>query len=202
MNLLPQTELEAVNVCLQNINESPINSLTTAFGDALMAQQMLHDVSRRVQSIGLVCNTDYEYGLSRDSNNFISLPTNTLKVYDISSSSTRLRDVVQRGTKLYDRKKNTYAFTEDLKVTLVTFLAWEDLPQTVRNYVTVNTARKFASQVVGDIDIYQLTQQDELEARLEFQRDQVDVESANILSDSGSAFGVIHRSRDYPNYGI
>ena len=202
MNLLPKTELEAVNVCLQNINESPINSLTTAFGDALIAQQMLHDVSRRTQSIGLVCNTDYEYELTRDSNNNIALPTNCLKVYDIAEGTVAVRDIVQRGNKLYDRKNNTYAFDKNLKVTLVSFLEWEDLPQVVRNFITINTARKFAAQIVGDIDIYQLTQQDELEARLEFKREQVDVEQANLLSDSESVFGGIHRSRDYPNYGI
>tara|TARA_Y100000004_G_scaffold119749_2_gene134556 strand:+ start:645 stop:1253 length:609 start_codon:yes stop_codon:yes gene_type:complete len=202
MNLLPQTELEAVNVCLQNINESPVSSLDTAFADALMARQMLHDNSRKIQSIGLVCNTDYELTLSRDSSKHISLPTNTLKVYIPRKTNEGKRDVVQRGQKLYDRKNNTYEFDEDLKVTLVSFLTWEDLPQVVRSYITVNTARKFGSQVVGDVDLFKLTEQDELEARIEFRREQIDVEQANILYDSEASFGVLHRTRDYPNYGI
>ena len=202
MNLLPQTELEAVNVCLQNINESPISSLSTVFGDALIAQQMLHDVSRRVQSIGLVCNTDYEYKLTRDSSNNISLPTNCIKVFTVCKDNTVLRTVVQRGKKLYDNKENTYVFDSDLKATIVSFLEWEDLPQIVRNYITITTARKFAAQVAGDVTIYQLTAQDELEARIEFKREQVDVESANLLTDSESTFGVIDRTRDYPSYGI
>ena len=91
---------------------------------------------------------------------------------------------------------------EDLKVTLVSFLEWEDLPQVVRSYITINTARKFGAQVVGDTDLFQLTQQDELEARIEFRREQIDVEQANILYDSEASFGVLHRTRDYPNYGI
>tara|TARA_B100000424_G_scaffold268839_1_gene264437 strand:+ start:1872 stop:2480 length:609 start_codon:yes stop_codon:yes gene_type:complete len=202
MNLLPQTELEAVNVCLQNINESPVSSLDTAFADALMARQMLHDNSRKIQSIGLVCNTDYELTIARDSSNHINLPTNTLKVYIPRKTNEGKRDVVQRGQKLYDRKNNTYVFDEDLKVTLVSFLEWEDLPQVVRSYITINTARKFGAQVVGDTDLFQLTQQDELEARIEFRREQIDVEQANILYDSEASFGVLHRTRDYPNYGI
>tara|TARA_R100001129_G_scaffold186513_3_gene178572 strand:- start:2480 stop:3088 length:609 start_codon:yes stop_codon:yes gene_type:complete len=202
MNLLPQTELEAVNVCLQNINESPVSSLDTAFADALMARQMLHDNSRKIQSIGLVCNTDYELTIARDSSNHINLPANTLKVYIPRKTNEGKRDVVQRGQKLYDRKNNTYVFDEDLKVTLVSFLEWEDLPQVVRSYITINTARKFGAQVVGDTDLFQLTQQDELEARIEFRREQIDVEQANILYDSEASFGVLHRTRDYPNYGI
>ena len=202
MNLLPQTELEAVNVCLQNINESPVSSLDTAFAEALMARQMLHDNSRKIQSIGLVCNTDYELTIARDSSNHINLPTNTLKVYIPRKTNEGKRDVVQRGQKLYDRKNNTYVFDEDLKVTLVSFLEWEDLPQVVRSYITINTARKFGAQVVGDTDLFQLTQQDELEARIEFRREQIDVEQANILYDSEASFGVLHRTRDYPNYGI
>tara|TARA_R100001129_G_scaffold49548_1_gene34244 strand:+ start:1336 stop:1944 length:609 start_codon:yes stop_codon:yes gene_type:complete len=202
MNLLPQTELEAVNVMLQNINESPVNSLDTAFGDALMANQMLHNESRKVQSIGLTCNTDYEYTITRDPSNNINLPTTALKVIVPRGTNEGTRDLVQRGQKLYDRKKNTYALTDDVKVTLVTFLEWTDLPQVVRNYITITAARKFAAQVVGDKDIYLLTQQDELEARTEFIREQVDSEQANILTDSNSSFSILHKTRDYPNYGI
>ena len=202
MNLLPQTELEAVNVMLQNINESPVNSLDTAFGDALMARQMLHNESRKVQSIGLTCNTDYEYTLARDPSNNINLPTTALKVIVPRGTNEGTRDLVQRGQKLYDRKKNTYALTDDVKVTLVTFLEWTDLPQVVRNYITITAARKFAAQTVGDKEIYLLTQQDELEARTEFIREQVDSEQANILTDSNSSFSILHKTRDYPNYGI
>jgi len=202
MNLLPQTELEAVNVMLQNINESPVNSLDAALGDALMAHQMLHNESRKVQSIGLTCNTDYEYALQQDVNNHLTLPENALKVYVPRGTNQGTRDLVQRGKKLYDRKNNTYVITDTIKITLVSFLEWEDLPQVVRSYVTITAARKFAAQVIGDKDNYLLTQQDEMEARTEFKREQVDSEQANVLTDSESSFGVIHRTRDYPRYGI
>lgn len=198
MNLLPQTELEAVNVCLQNINESPVNTLSAVVGDAQMAQHMLHDNSRKIQSIGLVCNTDYEYELQQDSSKHVYVPSNALKVITTSTD----RDIVQRGNRLYDRVKNTYVLDDNIKVTLVSFLEWTDLPQTVRNYITINTARKFAVQVVGDSDLWQLTQQDEIEALIEFKREQVNTEQANILSDSEAAYSVINRTRDYPNYGI
>lgn len=121
MNLLPQTELEAVNICLQNINESPVNSLSTSQGDALIAIQMLHDNSRRIQSIGLLCNTDYKMELTRDVNNHINLPKNTLKVYIPDSYNDNKRDAVQRGMKLYDRQNNTYVFDDSYEVDIVSF---------------------------------------------------------------------------------
>jgi hypothetical protein len=48
---IPTTELEAVNTILSTIGESPVSSLGDQMTvDAVLAQNILHEVSREVQT--------------------------------------------------------------------------------------------------------------------------------------------------------
>jgi hypothetical protein len=124
----------------------------------------------------------------------VYLPTNALKAQIVSRQD---RDFVERGRRIYDRLNHTYTIAEDVIIDLVSFLDWEDLPQVVRNYITVHTARAFQVRLVGDTDNYTLTEKDEIEAMIEFKREQVDVEQANFLFDSLSTTDVLHRTRKH-----
>ena len=59
MIVLPTTELEAVNVMLSNIGESPVNTLEDDnVIDATVARTILKSISREVQALGWNFNTD------------------------------------------------------------------------------------------------------------------------------------------------
>jgi hypothetical protein len=58
MALTPTTKLEAVNVCLTNIGEAPVASLTGLQVDAQVASSIIDEVSREVQSNGWHWNTE------------------------------------------------------------------------------------------------------------------------------------------------
>ena len=66
MTLARTTYLEAVNRILQMMGEAPVNSLAGQFGLAQQAEEMLKDVSRKVQSDGWSFNTDYERDMTPD----------------------------------------------------------------------------------------------------------------------------------------
>lgn len=93
--MTPTTKLEAINIMLSSIGESPVNSLTSGLVDAEMAETILNATSRDVQSQGWHFNTEPSYGIVPLASGELLLPANCLKVDQISSE--REFDLVQRG---------------------------------------------------------------------------------------------------------
>lgn len=151
----PLTELEAINQMLSTVGESPISTLeVTGDLNVSVARQVLYDTSREVQSYGFYFNTEVDYPLSRDLSNNINIPNNTLSLE--MAKEFRYFNVTQRGTKLYDRTNRTLVFTQDLKANLVLFLAWDEMPQSAKQYIAIVSARRFQRRMLGDelIDKY------------------------------------------------
>ena len=190
---LPTTELEAVNLMLSAIGEAPVSSLNDpSLLDASLAQEVLDQTSIAIQTRGLHCNTDLKLKLTRDvSTNEINLPTNTAKVD--SSDVSAHRDVVQRGTKLYDRDNHTFVFDEDITVDIVYLLNFDDLPQHVRRYVMTKASRRFQTRFMGSETLAGFTAQDEQEALIEFERTEAQTEDSNLLTGSYDTHKIIAR---------
>ncbi len=154
----PRTELEAVNTMLEVIGEQPTNSLEiSGISEVSLARELLHNVSREVQSMGLNSNTEEAYPLPPDVNGHIVVPLNVLFI----DATDPAIDVVVRGNKLYDRKNHTFVFSKPLECDMIWFLAFEDLPQATREYVTIKAARQFQSRFLGSETLFSLTAQDE-----------------------------------------
>lgn len=167
---------------LLSIGETPVNTLDSDATDpiAIVAHKTLHQISRQVQAIGLHCNSESNYPLLRDTNGFLYVPANTLK----ADATDPTVDVVLRGRRLYNRKTHSYTFDKDLKVDLVLFLPFEELPQVVRDYITVRAVRVFQSKVLGSDILHSFSLQDEMEARLAMIQEEVDSEDYNILRNT------------------
>lgn len=179
MMLTPSTELEAVNYMLLSIGETPVNTLDSDATEpiAMVAYRTLHQISRQVQATGLYCNSEYKYPLRRDVNGYLHVPLNTLK----ADATDPTVDVVLRGRKLYNRRTHSYIFDRDLEVNLVLFLSFEELPQVVRDYITVRAVRVFQSKVLGSDTLHSFSLQDEMEARMAMVQEEVDSGDYNIL---------------------
>ena len=167
---------------LLSIGETPVNTLDSKVTDpiAIVAHKTLHQVSRQVQATGLHCNTEYKYPLRRDVNGYLHVPLNTLK----ADATDPTVDVVLRGKRLYNRRTHSYIFDRDLEVDLVLFLPFEELPQVVRDYITVRAVRVFQSKVLGSDILHSFSLQDEMEARLAMIQEEVDSEDYNILRNT------------------
>ena len=127
MPLARTTELEATNRVLLMMGEAPVNSLANTFGLAKQAHDMLKAVSRTVQSEGWSFNTDFEAALARNSSNEILINPSVSRVV-VDQQLYPDYDITQRGNKLYDRKNQTFAFTQDLKGDITYMFDWDDLP--------------------------------------------------------------------------
>jgi hypothetical protein len=159
------TELEAVNIMLAAIGESPVNTLTgTLPVDVKLAQTTLEEVNKEVQTEGWSFNTEINVELTRDGSNHIALSSNVL-IVDPNIHDHPDVDAIQIGLKLYDRKEHTYEFDDDLKCTVVYFRTFNDIPEPAKRYINIKAARIFVDRLVSDEGLRTYTQQDEVRAR-------------------------------------
>ena len=161
------TKLEAVNIIISVIGEAPVNTITGVSLPitAIQAISTLDETSKAVQSEGWHCNTEHEYELTPDAvTSKITLPQNTLK-FDLDPLLYTDSDPVQRGLKLYDRKNHTELWTKSVKGSITFELEFEDLPEQLRHYITVKSARVFANRFIGTREIEGFTLREEVEAK-------------------------------------
>ena len=179
--MTPTTKLEAINIMLSSIGESPVNSLTSGLVDAEMAETILNATSRDVQSQGWHFNTEPSYGIVPLASGELLLPANCLKVDQISSE--REFDLVQRGSKLYDRKKHTFKIGRTVKVDMVIMLDFEQLPEAARRFITLKGARVFQDRAVGSAELHGFQERDELRALVELKDMEADTADYTIFDN-------------------
>ncbi len=177
----PLTELEAVNVMLQCIGETPVSTLNDPAADLAIARSILTDTSRMLQEAGYQFNTESNYPLVPDINGAITLAANIVRVDQDSANDSGDYDLVQRGTTLYDRKNRTAVFTKTVKAEVVLLLPFDQLPPIARRYITLKAARRFQAQVIGSDTLSRFTERDEFEARTAFEEAEGDTADYSIF---------------------
>ena len=161
------TELEAVNVILSTIGESPLNSLSGSLPvDGTMAKNVLSEISREVQSAGWHFNTHYKATLTRDTNNKIPVGTNVVRVeLDPNLVPNADYDLVQRDGFLFNMAKNTDIFDRNFEdVTQVLLLPFNEIPEQAKRYITIRSARVFHDRTLGANTLHKFSQEDEKQA--------------------------------------
>ena len=194
MSLSPTTKLEAVNTMLTSIGEQPIQNLNDLAGlsDASIAEQILDNVSRAVQSRGWAFNTDIGIKKTPNQYNEIDLDPSELRVDTQSLVREGDKDYVERGRKLYDRVKNTFKFDGAVTLNIIKLLTFDDLPEPARRYIAIRSARIFHDRVVGAGELHRFYQEDEFgayQALLEYEGDVADY---NIF-DNYDVYRVVDR---------
>jgi len=165
MTVAATTKLQAINIMMAAIGETPVNTLTgTLPADVVIAQSTLTEINKDVQSEGWSFNTEIDVTLTRDGSNHINLPKDILRV-DANIHQHPTIDPIQRGLKLYDRQNNKFTFDEDLICTIVYFREFDEIPEPARRYMTIKAARVFVDRLVGDQGLRTYTEQDEIRAR-------------------------------------
>lgn len=187
------TELDAINLMLSNIGESPINTVEdNGIVDAVLARQILRSTSIQVQSEGWHFNTELDYLLKPTfPEKEIPLPPNLLRIDSVGSD--REIDVVQRGLRLYDRRNHTYQFEQSFKAGLVILLTFDELPEAARSYITIRAARIFQERIVGAEEQSSFNAKDEARALLTLQNADLKNADYNILTDNATTLFAIDR---------
>ena len=200
-SLTNMSELQAVNMMLTTIGEQPIANLNDKAGlqDASIAQDILHNTSRQVQSRGWIFNTDLQKVLSPDSTSAtggkIKIDSNVLRIDTTAKVRSNKTDIIERAGFLYDREKNTNLFTDTVTVDYVTFLPFNSIPESARRYIAVKSARIFHDRVVGSGELHAFFQQDEMQAWSDLLEYQSEIGDFNIFDDYDT-FRVLDRNQD------
>lgn len=189
----PTTELEAVNLMLMVIGESPLSTLeNSSVVDAVIAKSVLSEVSRAVQKKGWHFNTEIAFELLPTVfDKEIQVPANVLRIDTVYPDEQV--DAVHRGTRLYDRKNHTYTFIKSVKVDMVVALPFQELPEAARYYIAVRGARIFQARTVGSDALYQFTAVDERDALADLKKAEGVNGDYNILTGSWSVARILDR---------
>lgn len=188
------SELDAINLMLEAVGETPIeesqiNSNTLTY--VVKARSILTQVNREVQSVGWHFNTEHDYPLTRNADNQLVLPANTLRAD--TSKIENYKDVVQRGVFLYDRENRVYTFDADVKLDMVILLPFCNLPEYARFYIALRAARRLHDRTLTSDKLHMYTEQDEMGALAIMQEADGDTGDYNMLSDSYSVSCILER---------
>lgn len=193
--LAKTTKLQAINTMLSAIGEPPINTLNSQRADSNIAEQILDEVSREVQSYGWHFNTENNVTLSPDTNGNIIVSDNVSRVDTDPARYTDL-DITLRGNMLYDRVTNSSVFSSALVVNRVVMLEFEDMPEQARRYVMIRASRIFGDRMVGSEKHHMFTGQDEMLALARMREYENDTADHSIF-DEYSVASVVNRNSSY-----
>lgn len=195
------TKLEAVNIVLDAIGESPVSSLTSGLPDAEAAESKLDEVRVEILSRGWHQNIEKDVKLKRDANNEILLSNIYLRID--STGPDKETNVVQRYSngkrKLFDIKERSYTFDRDLTVDIIVDIPFDELTVELQNYIAARAARKFQESSLGSSSLDSFTVRGEAEAWAGLQDAEAENEDNNIIKSSPHVSYATYRY--HPSWG-
>jgi hypothetical protein len=188
----PITKLDAVNICLNSIGESSIASLTGCPPDAQLAADLIDEKARGIQNAGWHWNRQ-TVTLTPDINGYLILPNNISRV--VTSGVSVMYDLVQRGTKLYDRKNNTFVFPagSSYEVDMYILLSFEDMVPQAKDFVTYAAAMVFQQRIHASDTEDKFLKEAAQQALIQLKRAEHSVGRPNMLRDNWSSACIVQR---------
>ena len=179
------TLLDAVNVCLENIGEQPVDSLANEqIQDARIAERTILEVHKEGQTKGWSWNSEFSYPFLRNAKTGeIETPANVVQ-FSVNRYQYNGRYQL-RGTRVYDLLNRTYIFDESVKgiqADVIFLLAWDEVPEAYNRWVTIRAARIFSDRTLGSEALFKYTAKDEGDAQAELERVEMQQEAPNMLS--------------------
>lgn len=179
--LFISTELDAINLILSSIGEAPVNSLTESESiDVDNARSLLATVSRRIQRQGWQFNTLLNVTVKPDvQSKRIRYNPTWIKVTSMTGET-----LVKRGGFLYNLSAMTDVFNNDILLTIIEAIAFEDLPDEFKAYITAEAAIYYQERYLGDENISQELRMEEAKAYADIVQYCIDTGS-NMLQTAG-----------------
>ena len=207
--LYTKSHLDMINQCLLAIGEAPFPSGTLVSSlqlgtDGETASRLVKTTMVEVQTRGWYFNTDYNFDVFVDQNNFITLPPNTLRV-DFGTTGNQY---IMRNGKVYDMLNQTYAISvSPLELDAVWLVDYENLPPEAYEYIALRAARKFQQKVIGSTETAKFTMLDESDAlnnlmRLQLQTNDYNLQNSRVSTrvHNGYLIGGLYSSKGRRSY--
>lgn len=193
--LIPQTKLDAVNLMLASIGQTPLNTLNTAgIRDAAIAELTLDMTLRSVLVRGWSFNSDYDFEILPDVNDNHLVPSDALSI----TPCDHWKDYVERdngGTRMmYDRENNTFVITESEEYNIIRAMDFASIPEAARGYVSTRAARLFQANTIASDIIFKYTELHERESFAALRKVERKNKKLNMFKAGTEANAVIHRT--------
>lgn len=186
------TLLDAVNICLENIGEMPVDSLDNQqIQDARMAERTLLEFHKEAQCCGWSWNTEFAVTFKPDaSTKQVLIPPNCVE-FAINPYQWNGRFQV-RGNKVYDLMNHTYFIdpseVPEIQADVIWLLSWDESPETFNRWTTIRSARVYSDRALGSEALFKYTSKDEADAKAEVEKMELAQNNANILTGGLQAF--------------
>tara|TARA_R100001463_G_scaffold20254_1_gene49436 strand:+ start:557 stop:1213 length:657 start_codon:yes stop_codon:yes gene_type:complete len=179
------TLLDAVNVCLENIGEQPVDSLDNLqIQDARVAERTLLEIHKEGQGKGWSWNREYAYPFDRDPfTKEIGVPENLLE-FSVNRYQYNGRFQL-RGKRVYDLLNRSFQYDdtiEELKADVIWLLPWDEVPEAFNRWVSIRAARIFSDRTLGSEALFKYTLTDERDAQAVLERIELEQEAPNMLT--------------------
>lgn len=193
---MTMTKLEAVNIALDAIGETSVNTLSSGIEDAETAERMLGETTRSILSEGWLFNTRVVY-LTPDTSGRFVVPGNALSIDTVEEHG--YIDVIADGGYLTRTETGSNVWTlRKLRVEIVYSYDFEALPFTLRDYIAKANAVKFQKSSLGSVSKNSLIYGEYLEARTRVLSDDNLKADPNMLRDNpGSRMALYRNNRLY-----
>jgi len=172
------TELDAVNQILSSVGQAPVTTLDLQNPEVAIVLTTLREVNRQVQAEGWHFNYEQNYTFTPDSNTKeIAFPTNVLRLDTNQEKHQDKYNPVRRDGKFYDKRNHTYEWEDAIKADVTWLFEFDDVPPAIQLYIIARAARLAANKMVGDANLSQLLQEQELQTRaaaIEYECNQAD----------------------------
>lgn len=152
LSTTPSTELDAVNMMLLSIGQTPVNTVdVTGIRDVSIAKMHLDNNNRETQSAGWYFNREKGVVIVPDVDGHINVADNVLFI----EPSDRNQFYVQRGdagvARMYDLDNHTFVFdaTRTYKFDIIYIFDFDDLPQDAKTYIARKAAMEFQAKAIG-----------------------------------------------------
>jgi hypothetical protein len=140
------TELDVVNAQLATMGEAPLNELTDDHPYVAAGLRILKVANYREQAKGWWFNIE-ELTLSPDPiTKSVYVPEDVISV----DALTQSHRYAQRGRRLYNITKQSYAFDASIKVKIIRFVTFEDLPGSVQMLIQLDAVKDFQLEYDAD----------------------------------------------------
>lgn len=198
MQLLNHTTLlEAVNTILATVGGSPVSAVEgTGIEDADIAYRNLVELTRRTNLRSFNWNTDSAYPLAPDEDGYINLPMGVLRAdpSDPTKNAVVRRNPSNNKLGLWDKSNHTFIFTAEVPCNVTWGFAFEDLPETARDFIVLSAGRTFQKRFVGSQVLDRYTAEDVANANALLQATELRDRNYNLFRDNPGMAAINNRS--------
>ncbi len=190
------SKLQAVNIVLDAIGETPVSSLTSGLPDAEAAEAKIDELSKSVQAKGWHQNSDFKMKMTLYINGNILVADSYLRI-DTTDTSRNINVSVRRNgsnNMLYNVKDQKFTFTSFVWCDIVHHLDFSDLSVELSTYIAYRAARRFQEAQMASVALDNFTMRAEMEAYAALMDAETENEDSNILTDSAHCYYATSRA--------